>query len=114
MYGNRTLWLPGIDHAGIATQMLVERQLVSEGTSRKEVGREKFLERVWEWKDEKGGAIVQQLRRIGASCDWSRQQFTLNEHMSGAVIEAFIRLHEKGMISKGQRMVNWSPVLQTA
>jgi len=114
MYGNRTLWLPGVDHAGIATQMLVERQLVSEGTSRKEVGREKFLERVWEWKEEKGSSIVGQLRRIGASCDWSRQQFTLNDQMSGAVVEAFIRMHRKGLITKGQRMVNWSPVLQTA
>mmetsp|Transcript_83519 Transcript_83519/g.215088 ORF Transcript_83519/g.215088 Transcript_83519/m.215088 type:complete len:1240 (-) Transcript_83519:194-3913(-) len=114
MYGHRTLWLPGTDHAGIATQMLVERQLVAEGTSRKEVGRDAFLERVWSWKEEKGSAIVDQLRRIGASCDWSRQQFTLNEHMSGAVIEAFIRLHEMGLVFKGQRMVNWSPVLQTA
>jgi len=114
MYGDRTLWLPGTDHAGIATQMLVERQLASEGTSRQAVGREAFLERVWEWKAEKGGAIIEQLRRIGASCDWSREQFTLNEQMSGAVTEAFVRLHEKGVIFKGQRMVNWSPRLQTA
>jgi len=114
MRGRRTLWLPGMDHAGIATQMLVERQLIAEGSSRQEVGRAAFLERVWAWKAEKGGAIVDQLRRIGASTDWSRQQFTLNEHMSGAVVEAFVRLHEMGVIFKGKRMVNWSPVLQTA
>jgi len=114
MYGHRTLWLPGMDHAGIATQMLVERQLLSEGTSRQAIGRDAFLERVWMWKEEKGGAIIEQLRRMGASCDWSREQFTLNEHMSEAVIEAFVRLHEKGLIFRGQRMVNWSPVLQTA
>ncbi|CAE7946505.1 MTREX [Symbiodinium sp. KB8] len=114
MRGDRTLWLPGTDHAGIATQMLVERQLTAEGSSRQEVGREEFLRRVWEWKDEKGGAIVNQLRRLGASADWSREQFTLNDHMSSAVIEAFCRLHEKGAIFRGQRMVNWSPVLQTA
>jgi valyl-tRNA synthetase len=103
-----------MDHAGIATQMLVERQLASEGTSRQEVGRDAFLDRVWSWKSEKGGAIVEQLRRIGASCDWSREQFTLNEHMSAAVVEAFVRLHEMGVIYRGNRMVNWSPVLQTA
>mmetsp|Transcript_44623 Transcript_44623/g.128033 ORF Transcript_44623/g.128033 Transcript_44623/m.128033 type:complete len:1114 (+) Transcript_44623:25-3366(+) len=114
MYGQRTLWLPGMDHAGIATQMLVERQLVAEGKSRQAIGREAFLERVWDWKEEKGGAITEQLRRMGASCDWSREQFTLNDHMSGAVIQAFLKLHEKGLIFRGQRMVNWSPVLQTA
>lgn len=114
MRGDRTLWLPGTDHAGIATQMLVERQLVKEGKTRQQVGREDFLRRVWDWKAEYGGAIVSQLRRLGASADWSREQFTLNEHMSAAVIEAFVRLHEKGVIFRGQRMVNWSPVLQTA
>lgn len=114
MYGHPTLWLPGTDHAGIATQMLVERQLAAEGTSRQAVGRDAFIDRVWAWKQEKGGAIIEQLRRLGASCDWSREQFTLNEHMSAAVIEAFLRLHEKGLIFRGQRMVNWSPVLQTA
>eukprot|EP00931_Biecheleriopsis_adriatica_P098517 TRINITY_DN7249_c0_g2_i3.p1 TRINITY_DN7249_c0_g2~~TRINITY_DN7249_c0_g2_i3.p1 ORF type:complete len:1202 (-),score=270.06 TRINITY_DN7249_c0_g2_i3:108-3713(-) len=114
MRGDRTLWLPGTDHAGIATQMLVERQLISEGTTREGVGREEFLRRVWEWKAEKGGAIVEQLRRLGASADWSREQFTLNEHMSAAVVEAFCRLHKMGAIFRGQRMVNWSPVLQTA
>lgn len=114
MYGNRTLWLPGTDHAGIATQMLVEKQLAKEGSSRQEVGREAFLERVWDWKAEYGGAIVEQLRRLGVSTDWSREQFTLNENMSAAVIEAFVRLHDMGLISRGQRMVNWSPILQTA
>jgi len=114
MRGDRTLWLPGTDHAGIATQMLVERQLAAEGSSRQEVGREEFLRRVWEWKEEKGSDIVDQMRRLGASPDWSREQFTLNEHMSAAVVEAFCRLHEKGAIFRGQRMVNWSPVLQTA
>ncbi|CAK9034607.1 unnamed protein product [Durusdinium trenchii] len=114
MRGDQTLWLPGTDHAGIATQMLVERQLAAEGTSRQEVGREEFLRRVWEWKEEKGGAIVDQMRCLGASADWSREQFTLNDHMSGAVVEAFCRLHEMGAIFRGQRMVNWSPVLQTA
>eukprot|EP00913_Durusdinium_trenchii_P017088 g16071.t1 len=94
--------------------MLVERQLAAEGTSRQEVGREEFLRRVWEWKEEKGGAIVDQMRCLGASADWSREQFTLNDHMSGAVVEAFCRLHEMGAIFRGQRMVNWSPVLQTA
>lgn len=114
MYGNTTLWLPGTDHAGIATQMLVERQLQAEGSSRQEVGRQGFLDRVWAWKEEKGGAIIEQLRRMGASTDWSREQFTLNEHMSAAVVEAFVRLHEMGLIFRGKRMVNWSPKLQTA
>ncbi|CAJ1349046.1 unnamed protein product [Effrenium voratum] len=114
MRGDETLWLPGTDHAGIATQMLVERQLAAEGTSRQEVGREEFLKRVWEWKAEKGGAIVDQMRRLGASADWSREQFTLNDNMSASVVEAFCRLHELGAIFRGQRMVNWSPVLQTA
>ncbi|CAE8591414.1 unnamed protein product, partial [Polarella glacialis] len=114
MRGDRTLWLPGTDHAGIATQMLVERQLVSEGTTRQKVGRDEFLRRVWEWKGEKGGAIVDQLRRLGASADWSREQFTLNEQMSASVVEAFCRMHEMGIIFRGKRMVNWSPVLQTA
>jgi len=114
MYGHRTLWIPGTDHAGIATQMLVERQLVAEGSSRQEVGREQFLDRVWEWKADKGGAIVEQLRKLGASADWSREQFTLNENMSASVIEAFVRLHDMGLIYKGNRMVNWDPKLQTA
>ncbi|CAE8687293.1 unnamed protein product [Polarella glacialis] len=105
MRGDRTLWLPGTDHAGIATQMLVERQLVSEGTTRQKVGRDEFLRRVWEWKGEKGGAIVDQLRRLGASADWSREQFTLNEQMSASVVEAFCRMHEMGIIFRGKRMV---------
>eukprot|EP00448_Togula_jolla_P021947 CAMPEP_0170575368 /NCGR_PEP_ID=MMETSP0224-20130122/3826_1 /TAXON_ID=285029 /ORGANISM="Togula jolla, Strain CCCM 725" /LENGTH=1232 /DNA_ID=CAMNT_0010898147 /DNA_START=1 /DNA_END=3699 /DNA_ORIENTATION=+ len=112
--GDHTLWLPGTDHAGIATQMVVARQLEEQGLTRQGVGREAFLEHIWAWKAEQGGAIVEQLRRLGASADWTREQFTLNDHMSGAVIEAFVRLHEMGLIFRGQRMVNWSPVLQTA
>lgn len=114
MRGKPTLWLPGTDHAGIATQMLVERQLVSEGLDRKELGRERFLERVWDWKREKGGYITKQMRRLGASADWSRERFTLEPEMSEAVTEAFVRLHEKGLVYKGDYMVNWSPSLQTA
>lgn len=102
------------DHAGIATQMLVERQLSSEGLSRKAMGREAFLERVWQWKNEKSGSIQRQMRRLGASADWSREKFTLDSDMNLAVTEAFVRLHEKGLIYRGQFLVNWSPALQTA
>ncbi|KAH8047041.1 hypothetical protein JL721_12253 [Aureococcus anophagefferens] len=113
--GRPTLWLPGTDHAGIATQLLVERALASEGSpSRTELGRDKFLERVWRWKDENGGAITSQMRRLGASADWSREKFTLDDDMSRAVTEAFVRLHEKGLVYRGSRMVNWSPNLGTA
>eukprot|EP00598_Pedospumella_elongata_P003041 CAMPEP_0184984386 /NCGR_PEP_ID=MMETSP1098-20130426/13368_1 /TAXON_ID=89044 /ORGANISM="Spumella elongata, Strain CCAP 955/1" /LENGTH=935 /DNA_ID=CAMNT_0027508357 /DNA_START=347 /DNA_END=3154 /DNA_ORIENTATION=- len=114
MRGRPTLWLPGTDHAGIATQLSVERQLAKEGTSRLELGREAFLDKVWQWKDEKGGYITQQMRRLGASADWSREKFTLQPEMSEAVTEAFVRLHEKGLIYRGSYMVNWSPHLQTA
>jgi len=114
MKGGPTLWLPGTDHAGIATQLLVERALAEEGTSRQELGREAFLERVWAWKEEKGGAITGQMRRLGASADWSRERFTLEPEMSAAVTEAFVTLHERGLIYKGDYMVNWSPHLQTA
>ena len=114
MRGRPTLWLPGTDHAGIATQLLVERQITSEGLSRTDMGRDKFLERVWRWKEENGGAITSQMRRLGASADWSREKFTLDEDMSTAVTEAFVRLHEKGLIYQGSRMVNWSPNLGTA
>ena len=109
-----TLWLPGTDHAGIATQLLVERALVAEGTSREALGREAFTERVWQWKEEKGGYIMNQMRRLGASADWSREKFTLEPAMSEAVVEAFVRLHEAGLLYKGSRMVNWSPNLRTA
>ncbi|MDY6873680.1 MAG: class I tRNA ligase family protein, partial [Chloroflexota bacterium] len=114
MKGDPALWVPGVDHAGIATQLQVEKMLIERGTSRREVGREKFLEEVWAWKDRFGGIITQQIRRLGASCDWSRERFTLDEGLSKAVREAFVRLYEKGWIYRGPRMINWSPGLQTA
>ncbi len=114
MKGVPTLWVPGSDHAGIATQLQVERQLRKEGTSRKEVGREAFIQRAWEWKKEYGGIITQQLRRLGASCDWGRERFTLDNGLSKAVREAFVRLYEKGLIYRGTYLINWSPGLQTA
>ena len=114
MKGEPTLWVPGTDHAGIATQLQVEKLLASEGTSRVALGREAFEARVWEWKNKYGGKIIQQLRRLGASCDWDRERFTLDEGLSRAVREAFIRLYEKGLIYQGPRMINWSPGLQTA
>ncbi|MEN9938579.1 MAG: hypothetical protein RLZZ387_5158 [Chloroflexota bacterium] len=114
MLGEPTLWLPGTDHAGIATQMQVEKLLRSEGTSRQQVGREEFLRRTWEWKQKYGGEITRQLRRIGASCDWSRERFTLDPGLSRAVRAAFKRLYDDGLIYRGNRLVNWSPNLQTA
>ena len=114
MLGEPALWVPGVDHAGIATQLQVEKMLVSKGTSRKELGREKFLEEVWAWKEKFGGIITQQIRRLGASCDWTRERFTLDEGLSKAVREAFVRLYEKGWIYRGPRMINWSPGLMTA
>ena len=114
MLGIPTLWVPGSDHAGIATQLQVERALRDEGTSREEIGREKFLERTWAWKEEYGGHITRQIRRLGASCDWSRERFTLDEGLSKAVREAFVRLYEKGLIYRGPRLINWSPGLKTA
>ena len=114
MSGFTTLWVPGTDHAGIATQMMVERQLAAEGKKRQELGREKFVERVWEWKHEYGNAILDQMRRLGASVDWSREFFTMDERLSRAVIEAFVRLHEQGMIYRGKYIVNWCPRCQTA
>ena len=114
MRGRNTLWQPGTDHAGIATQMVVERQLNREGTSRVALGRDKFLERVWQWKERSGNTISQQLRRLGASVDWSRDAFTMDPKMSRAVVEVFVRLHEKGLIYRGKRLVNWDPVLHTA
>ena len=107
MRGRPTLWLPGTDHAGIATQLLVERAITAEGLNRVEMGREKFLDRVWQWKEDNGGAICSQMRRLGASADWSREKFTLDDDMSTAVTEAFVRLHEKGLVYRGSRMVNW-------
>ncbi|MFY0637888.1 MAG: valine--tRNA ligase [Maricaulis maris] len=115
MLGCSVLWQPGTDHAGIATQMVVERQLAEEGNmSRAEMGREAFLERVWEWKEESGGAIMQQLRRLGATCDWSRERFTLDEGLSKAVLKVFVELHQQGLIYRDKRLVNWDPHFQTA
>ena len=114
MRGDSTLWQCGTDHAGIATQMVVERQLGLKGLSRHDLGRERFLEAVWTWKAESGGTISQQLRRMGASMDWSRERFTMDEGLSHAVTEVFVRLHEEGLIYRGKRLVNWDPVLNTA
>ncbi len=114
MQGRDVLWQPGTDHAGIATQMVVERLLDKEGVSRKAMGREAFLERVWQWKAESGGTISRQLRRLGASADWGRERFTMDEGMSAAVREAFVRLHGEGLIYRDRRLVNWDTKLQTA
>ena len=114
MKGDNTLWQIGTDHAGIATQMVVERQLEAQQTSRKELGREKFIEKVWQWKEQSGGTITQQLRRMGASTDWSRERFTMDPGLSSAVQEVFIRLHQQGLIYRGTRLVNWDPTLATA
>jgi valyl-tRNA synthetase len=114
MKGDRTLWQMGTDHAGISTQMLVDRQLNAQGSSRLDIGREAFLEKVWEWKDSSGGTISEQLRRMGSSLDWSRDRFTLDDGFSRAVLEVFVRLHEEGLIYRGKRLVNWDPELLTA
>ena len=114
MKGNCTLWQAGTDHAGIATQMVVERLINAEGKTRFDYGREKFVEKVWEWKQQSGGTITRQLRRMGASLDWSRERFTMDEGMSKAVQEVFISLYEEGLIYRGKRLVNWDPVLHTA
>jgi valyl-tRNA synthetase len=114
MEGDRALWQPGTDHAGIATQMVVERQLNAEGRHRRDLGREAFVERVWQWKEESGGTISRQMRRLGDSVDWSRDRFTMDAGLSEAVLEVFVRLYEKGLIYRGQRLVNWDPVLHTA
>lgn len=114
MRGRAALWVPGTDHAGIATQLQVERALTEEGTSRQAIGREEFLRRVWAWKEKYGGRIQKQLRSMGASCDWDRERFTLDEGLSRAVREAFVRLYEKGLIYRGEYLINWSPGLQTA
>ncbi|MCC7516429.1 MAG: valine--tRNA ligase [Pseudomonadales bacterium] len=114
MNGHNTLWQPGTDHAGIATQMVVERQLAAQNITRHDLGREKFLEKVWQWKAESGGTITQQIRRLGSSVDWSRERFTMDEGLSNAVKEAFVLLHEQGLIYRGKRLVNWDPKLHTA
>jgi len=112
--GYDVLWQPGTDHAGIATQMVVERQLDAEGKKRTDLGREKFLERVWTWKEESGGTIFQQLRRLGASCDWSRERFTMDEGFSAAVIKVFVDLYRKGLLYRDKRLVNWDPKFKSA
>src|SRR5882724_5171010 len=113
MCGYRTLWLPGMDHAGISTQMVVTRELKKEGLSRQDLGREKFIERVWKWKQESGGQITKQMRREGASVDWSREKFTMDADLTRAVREVFVRLYDEGMIYRGNRIVNWCPNDQT-
>src|SRR4051812_11896605 len=115
MRGRDVLWQPGTDHAGIATQMVVERKLAAEGQpDRRTLGREEFLRRVWEWKAESGGTIVNQLKRLGASCDWSRERFTMDEGLSRAVAKTFVDLYRQGLIYKDKRLVNWDPTFQTA
>ncbi|MER2511660.1 MAG: valine--tRNA ligase [Nitrosomonas ureae] len=114
MRGYNTLWQPGTDHAGIATQIVVERQLDQENLKRQQMGREAFLERVWQWKEESGSTITRQMRRLGTSCDWTRERFTMDDGLSRAVTEVFVRLYREGLIYRGKRLVNWDPVLQTA
>ncbi|MFZ2853148.1 MAG: valine--tRNA ligase [Rhodocyclaceae bacterium] len=114
MRGDNTLWQPGTDHAGIATQIVVERQLDAQGISRHDLGREKFLEKVWEWKEYSGNTITQQMRRLGTSPDWKRERFTMDAGLSKIVTETFVRLHQEGLIYRGKRLVNWDPVLHTA
>ena len=114
MQGRRALWQPGMDHAGIATQMVVERLLNAEGKSKHDLGRDTFVERVWQWKEESGGKIARQTRRLGASVDWSRDRFTMDDGCSAAVRKVFIDLYNEGLIYRGKRLVNWDPVLHTA
>src|SRR5690606_3541041 len=114
MKGDDTVFIPGTDHAGIATQIVVERQLDAQKVSRHDLGREKFVEKVWEWKQKSGNAITEQFRRLGSSCDWDREYFTMDDKLSVGVVETFVRLHEQGLIYRGKRLVNWDPVLGTA
>jgi len=114
LIGDETLWLPGIDHAGIATQTVVDKALRKEGINRREIGREKFVEKVWQWKEKYGGEITNQIRRLGASCDWSRERFTLDKGLSEAVNEAFTILYNRGLIYRGEYIVNWCPKCGTA
>ena len=114
MRGFNTLWVPGVDHAGIATQIVVERQLQAQGVTRHDLGRERFQQRVWGWKEQSGGTITQQMRRLGASVDWSREYFTMDDKLSPVVVETFVRLYEQGLIYRGKRLVSWDPVLKTA
>ncbi|MCH2354782.1 MAG: class I tRNA ligase family protein, partial [Pseudomonadales bacterium] len=114
MSGKQTLWQTGTDHAGIATQMIVTEQLATEGLTLEDIGREAFVERVWKWREESGGTISEQMRRMGSSVDWSRERFTMDEGFSRAVKLVFIQLYEKGLIYRGKRLVNWDPLLNTA
>ena len=114
MQGYNSLWIPGVDHAGIATQIKVEEELRKEGLTRYDLGREKFLERVWDWKHKYGNRIVEQQKKLGASCDWERARFTMDEGCSKAVREVFVSLYEKGLIYKGSRIINWCPHCVTA
>src|SRR5216684_9010368 len=113
MDGYNALWMPGTDHAGIATQYVVERQLEKEGKTKEDLGREAFIARVWQWKEESGGTIIRQLKRLGASCDWARERFTMDAGLSAAVREVFVRLWEEGLIYQGDYIVNWCPRCQT-
>jgi valyl-tRNA synthetase len=115
MRGKDVLWQPGTDHAGIATQMVVERQLMErQEPGRREMGREAFVERIWQWKEESGGTIIGQLKRLGASCDWSRERFTMDEGLSDAVLRVFVQLYNEGLIYRDKRLVNWDPHFETA
>src|SRR2546429_5765626 len=114
MRGDNTLWQLGTDHAGIATQIVVENQIKAQGQSRQELGREQFIERVWQWKQASGSTITNQMRRLGTSGDWSRERFTMDPGLSAAVLETFVRLYDDGLIYRGKRLVNWDPVLGTA
>ena len=114
MKGFNALWIPGTDHAGIATQNMVEKEIAKEGKTRFDVGREDLIKRIWKWKEDKGGTILEQLKQLGCSCDWSRLRFTMDEGLSQAVKEVFIRLYEKGLIYKGKRIINWCPRCTTA
>ncbi len=114
MQGYEVLWMPGTDHAGIATQNVVERALRTEGKTRQELGREAFVERVWAWKEEYGSRIINQLKKLGASCDWERERFTMDEGLSQAVRKVFVTLYEKDLIYRGKYLINWCPRCQTA
>ncbi|HZX60987.1 MAG TPA: class I tRNA ligase family protein, partial [Candidatus Methylomirabilis sp.] len=114
MAGDNALWIPGTDHAGIATQNVVERQLLADGRSRQQIGREAFIERVWRWREESGRTIIGQLKKLGASCDWTREAFTMDEPRQRAVLEAFVRLWEDGLLYRAERLVNWCPRCETA
>ncbi|RPH75368.1 MAG: valine--tRNA ligase, partial [Nitrospiraceae bacterium] len=114
MQGHNVLWLPGTDHAGIATQNVVEKQLMTEGVSRESLGRERFIERVWQWKAASGDTIIRQQKRLGESCDWDRLRFTMDEGLSKAVLEVFVRLYEDKLIYRGERLINWCPRCLTA